>query len=289
MPRFPLRALIAATLAFTLGSAQPALAWGDVGHRTIAAIALANVSPATAAQIDQLLTAEAGLGTPTCKVKSFADAATWPDCLRGEAWRWAYTFPYHYQDSDVPGPGFNAHANCPNGACATAQIERDRRIVADKSLPAAQRLEALAFLAHIVGDIHQPLHAAEHDHDHGGNGVKVSYAGNANGTLHWLWDSAMAERGVATAPSPIIRTYSAAERAQIATGQPADWAQESWVLARDVVYPQVFGHAVAAGEMPSGTFAVSDAQIDAGAPVARQRLVQAGLRLASVLDAALGQ
>lgn len=285
----PFKALFATVAALAVGWAQPALAWGDVGHRTIAAIAQANIKPETAAHIADLLKAEGGLGTPACPVKSLSDAAVWPDCLRGDSQRWAYTFPWHFQDSEVPGPGFDIKGNCSYGACASAQIERNRRILADKSLPVAQRLEALAFLSHIVGDLHQPLHAAEHEHDHGGNSVKVDYPGNPNGNLHWLWDSAIAERAVVTAPAPVVRAYAPEEKAKIATGGVADWAQESWVVARDVVYPQVYGHAVAKGEVASRPVTMTQAQIDADAPVARERIVAAGLRLARLLDEALGQ
>jgi hypothetical protein len=69
------------------------MAWGDLGHRTIANIALANVSPKTKAAIAALLKAQAGLGTTQCPVHSLGDAATWPDCLRSESWRWGHTFP----------------------------------------------------------------------------------------------------------------------------------------------------------------------------------------------------
>ena len=288
----PIKALfatVATVAALAVGWAQPALAWGEVGHRTIAAIAQANIKPETAARIADLLKAEAGLGTVACPVKSLADAAVWPDCLRSDSPRWAYTFPWHFHDSEVPGPGFDLKANCSYGGCVTAQIDRTRRIVADKSLPVAQRLEALAFLTHFVGDLHQPLHAAEHEHDHGGNAVKVDYPGNPNGNLHWLWDSTIAERAVVTAPSPVVRAYTSEERAKIATGTVGDWAQESWVVARDVVYPQVYGHAAGKGEQPHGVVTITQAQIDADAPVARGRIVAAGLRLARVLDEALGQ
>ncbi|HZU62784.1 MAG TPA: S1/P1 nuclease [Novosphingobium sp.] len=277
-----------AAAAAAMAMAGPAMAWGNAGHRMVAEIAEANVPPQVQAEIAQLLAAEAGLGTPACRVHSLADAATWPDCLRGEDWRWAYTFAWHYQDADVLGHGFDAAAHCTYGNCVTAQIARNRRILADRHLPAAQRLEALAFLAHFVGDIHQPLHAADHDDDHGGNGVKASWPGDVPSSLHWFWDKAVAERAIATAPGPMVRLYSAEERARIATGQPADWAQESWQIAHDVVYPQAFGHLPARGEAPPAMVVMSQQQLDADAPIGRQRLVQAGLRLARELTAALG-
>ena len=278
--------LLFAFVLLVLGGARPALAWGEKGHRVIADIAMANVPPRTAAAISGLLRAEAGLDTPTCPVRSLSDAAVWPDCLRGDPDRWGHTFAWHYQDGPVCAAGFDPKAHCPGGNCVTAQIERNRLLLADRSLPPAQRLAALAFLAHFVGDVHMPLHAADHD-DHGGNGVRASWPGHPEGNLHWLWDATMAERAIATADRPLVRVYSPAERARIATGEAAEWARESWQLARRFVYPQAFGHDPCIGRPPEHV-EMSQAQIDAGAPIARQRLLQAGLRLARLLDAVLG-
>lgn len=286
-------------------SAQPALAWGDLGHRTIANIALANVGPQAKEQIATLLKAQKELGTAKCPVKSLGDAANWPDCLRGESWRWGYTFPWHYHDGDITEPAFNIKANCSGGQCATAQIPRFKRILADKSLPAAQRLEALAFLSHVVGDLHQPLHAAEHNHDAGGNGVTVTNlpgepyvinttpptvvnpkAGTLN--LHWMWDNFLVIRTKKAGQLPPVRAYTPAEKAAIATGDVADWAQESWEIARDTVYAQAFGKVVTAQDKTEKNVTIDDAALDADVPIVRQRLQQAGLRLAKMLDEALG-
>jgi hypothetical protein len=288
-----------------LGAAQPVLAWGSLGHTTIANIAQANVSPKVKAQILALLKAQKGLGTKACPVKSLSAAANWPDCLRSESWRWGYTFPWHYHDGDITAAAFDMKANCSGGQCATAQIPRFKRILADKSLPAAQRLEALAFLSHVLGDMHQPLHAAEHDHDAGGNGVIVTnlpgepYVINTTpptvvnpkpGTLnlHWMWDNFLVIRTDKAGQLPAVRRYSAEEKAAIATGDVADWAQESWLIAHDTVYPQVFGKVVSASDKTEKNVIVSDGAIAADIPIVRQRLLQAGLRLARVLDEALG-
>ncbi|MBN9145035.1 MAG: hypothetical protein BGP00_03355 [Novosphingobium sp. 63-713] len=303
--RKSLKLLAAGVAALGLSVSTPALAWGDLGHRTIANIALANVSPKTKAAIDALLTAQEGLGTAQCPVHSLGDAATWPDCLRSESWRWGHTFPWHYHDGDITAPAFDMKANCSGGQCATFQITRFERILADKSLPVAQRLEALAFLSHIVGDLHQPLHAAEHDHDAGGNGVTVTNlpgepyiinttpptvvnpkAGTLN--LHWMWDNFLVIRAQKAGKLPEVRAYSVADRAKIATGGIADWAQESWQIAHDTVYPQAFGHVVSAEEKTAKDVTISDAAIAQDIPIVSQRLLQGGLRLAKVLDETLG-
>jgi hypothetical protein len=197
-----------------------------LGHRTVGEIAYANVKPEVAAQIDELLKNEAQLGMPACPVKNIADAAVYPDCLRAASWRWAYTFPFHYQDIDVDKP-FDMKEACASGNCVTAQITRTRRELADRSLPAAQRMAALIFLVHFVGDLHQPLHAAEHEHDAGGNQVMVSniqapsYVANGvlvdnkgkPANLHSVWDTVVVERAEGRAPARRARLQPCREGA----------------------------------------------------------------------------
>lgn len=263
----------------------PVLAWGAYGHRTVAAIALRNVTPATRKRIAALLTAERELGTPKCRAGTFEDAATWPDCIRGEGWRWGYTSPWHYHDQPIC-KAFDAKADCAFGNCVTVQIERNARLLADRSLPRAQRLEALAFLAHFVGDIHQPLHGAD-NHDQGGNTVKASYGIVPGKNLHSIWDSLLTERAISSAAPPLVRDYDAGERAQLATGEAGDWLRESWTIARDFLYPQAFGKLPCDTDVPTQVTWPEPA-IEASLPIIERRIEQAGLRLARMLDAALG-
>lgn len=302
MPRLFRRLIV--LLAFAgLAQAPAAMAWGEAGHRAVADLAAANIKPKTAATIARLLKADPQLGTPDCRARSLREAAYWPDCLRAEAWRWKHTFPWHYQDQPVCG-AFDVKALCPDDACVTAQIERNRRILAMRGLSDAQRLEALAFLVHLVGDIHQPLHAAEFNHDAGGNaevvvnqkpeayvlntstGPRVISADRKPPSFHWFWDKAMAERALAAEPG-MVRRYSSEERAAIATGTPADWLKESWEAARTVAYPDAFGRDPCAGP-PLRELTISEETIRAETPLAARRLRQAGLRLARMLDEALG-
>ena len=279
-----IRRLVAVLAALAWAWSAPAFAWGEYGHRTVAAIAMANVRPETRARIAELVKAEQGLGTPQCRVRSLDDASYWPDCLRGQAWRWAYTFPWHYQTEPVCR-AFDPKANCANGECVSAQIERNRRVLADRSLPAAQRLEALAFLAHLVGDIHMPLHSGDNE-DHGGNAVKASYGIAPSGNLHWLWDSAQAERSISSARPALVRHYGAEERKALSGGTVADWGHESWELAH-TVYIRAFGRDPCDGKPAPKSVVWSDASIEASIPDAQKRITQAGLRLADLLDAAL--
>jgi hypothetical protein len=275
--------LIAALAALALVVPAPAAAWGYFGHRTTAQIADANVRPETRAAIARLLRYEAQIGTPDCSLATLADAATWPDCVRREGWRWGYTAAWHYRTAPVC-EAYDERANCPGGNCVTAQIARNQRILADESLPGNVRLEALAFMVHFAGDVHMPLHSGDKD-DRGGNDRVTDYGIVPDLNLHSIWDSALAERAITSADPPLVRRYSAEERAVIATGGPHDWGRESWQLARDFVYRTAFDRDPCQGDLPLET-ALSQQDIVASIPVSQQRVTQAGLRIARLLDEA---
>lgn len=267
--------------------ARPALAWGEFGHQSTASIAWANVSPQTRAAVRELLRAEKGLGTPYCHVRNLEEASYWPDCIRREGWRWAYSFPWHYQTMNICKP-YDPRANCASGNCVTGQIERNRRVLADKSLPTAQRLEALAWLTHFVGDLHMPLHSGDNN-DLGGNKVDARYGIAPGNNLHAVWDGPMAERGISSAVPPLIRRYTAAERAALDTGEIADWGRESWQMAKALVYARAFDRDPCNGAEAPKEIVWSNEDIEASLPAVRQRISQAGLRLARLLDGALSK
>ena len=273
-------ALIAALLAL---APVPALAWGEFGHRTTGAIALENIRPETRAGIARLLRAEKQLGTPECDLKSLSDATVWPDCVRRTRWRWGYTAAWHYRTTPIC-EDYQPWRNCSGGNCVTAQIERNQRLLADESLPAHIRLEALAFMVHFVGDIHMPLHSGDRD-DRGGNGRETDYGIVPDLNLHWIWDGPLAERAITSARPALVRRYSAVEKAEIATGTAPDWGRESWQLARDFVYPTAFDREACGDELPEQT-ALSQDDIVAAIPHSQRRIQQAGLRMARLLDEA---
>lgn len=274
--------LLAAALAL-LAIPAPASAWGYFGHETTAWIALANVSPQSRAAIARLFRHEREIGTPKCRLRSLENAATWPDCLRGEGWRWGYTFAWHYQTEPI-GEAYDARKNCGGGSCVSAQIARNHRILADESLPGNVRLEALAFLVHFAGDIHMPLHSGDNE-DRGGNDIVTTYGIAPGLNLHSIWDSALAERAITAADPPLVRRYSPAERATLAGGEAADWGRESWELTRGFVYANALGREPVGGEKPTSAI-LSQEAIVAAVPVAERRIVQAGLRIAALLDSA---
>ncbi|MFA6219407.1 MAG: S1/P1 nuclease [Erythrobacter sp.] len=266
-----------------LAAPAPALAWGGYAHRTTADIALANVRPGTRAGIARLLRAAPQLGTPDCALATLADASVWPDCLRGEGWRWGYSFAWHYQTEPVIEP-YDARKNCAGGNCISAQIERNQRILADERLPDAVRLEALAFLVHFIGDIHMPLHSGDRE-DRGGNDRETAYGFVPGLNLHRVWDGPLAERAITSAAPSLVRRYGPDERAGLDGGAAADWGRESWEISRGFVYPEAFDCAPCTGPLPDKAALTQD-DIERALPIARRRIAQAGLRMARYLDEA---
>lgn len=280
-----IRALVMAAALLASLLVQPAFAWGSLGHRTVAAIAWANVRPQTRDQLGYLLKQSRVLNTPECAVRTLSDASTWADCVRKDGDRFRFASRWHFQDEDICRP-YDPKEDCADGNCVTAQIERDRRLLADRNRPLRDRVMALMFLVHFVGDIHQPLHSADHAGDRGGNDLLVRGGPWDGFNMHELWDVEVAQAAINASPEPMVRGYSADERAKLSGGTQWDWGRESWGLARTQVY------AAALGGDPCRQGAPRYASFDKAAmnralPIARVRIVQAGLRLTRMLDEAL--
>ena len=275
-----LLALLAALLP------APAYAWWEYGHETTARVAERQMSPRARAEVARLLRAAPPLATPTCPLRTLADASVWPDCIKRLSPRWAYAFSWHYQNVDICRP-FDLKAACRDGNCVSAQVDRQAKLLGDRRLPARERLEALAFLTHFVGDLHTPLHAGDKG-DLGGNRQRTSYGivTGARLNLHTVWDGYLAERAISTAPADatgLLAGYSPAERAAMALGTTEDWSRESWAVARD------FAYATALGGEPckAAVGKLDDKAIEALIAPTRLQIVRGGLRLARLLDEAL--
>lgn len=269
-------------------SAAPAWGWSEYGHNIIGAIAEENVAPRTRAAMNRLFAAEPLLGTPECRLRNVRDASTWPDCIRRDRVRFAYTAPWHYQNVNICKP-FETQSSCANGNCVSAQIDRNTALLKDTSLPRHMRLEALANLIHFVGDLHQPLHAGDRD-DRGGNDLDVHWGIVPNRNLHGIWDNALAERSLSADPM-IVRRYSPGERSAMQGGNVTDWSRESWQLSRDLAYARALDDDPCAPEAlanpPATPPVIDEADVAASEALVRTQAVRAGLRLARLLDEAL--
>ncbi len=280
-----LKALILAALLLAPAAAS---AWWEYGHYTIGRIAQMNAKPTTVRALNQLIARSSELGTPTCPIRNIEDAAYWPDCVRQLRERFSYSFPWHYQNVDICKP-FDPKSACKDGNCVSDQIERNTKLLGDKSLPVRERVMALAFLAHFVGDLHMPLHAGDRG-DRGGNDFAASYgiiAGRAN--LHSIWDGYLAERAISAAQADatgILMELAPGAREEMKLGTVTDWSRESWQASRDYAYGSVM--ADPCGPKPETRPVIGEETTQRLVPIVRKQIARGGLRLARLLDEALG-
>jgi hypothetical protein len=229
--------------------------WGVKGHQTIALIAQSQLTPATRATIDRLLAQEPG--------SSLMSISTWSDEHRdGTNTRWHYiNFPRgdcHYQKQ----------RDCPDGQCVIEAIKTQRAIF-HSTAPDTDKLLALKFLVHLVGDIHQPLHAGFGD-DRGGNTYQVQY--RTEGTnLHAIWDNAMLEQ---FGRNPVaLANFALSDRSlkkPFPSSDVVGWAEQSCaIVSAPGFYP---GHLV------------TEDYMEEYAPVAELQILRAGFRLAALLN-----
>lgn len=279
------RFLTALLALIAIGLATPASAYWEFGHETVAQIAYRNIRPDTRHAVDALLRQSKLLETEACPARTIEQASVWADCIKTLGPRFSYAYNWHYQNVNICKP-FDLKSACKDGNCVSAQIERDVKLLKDKTVPVRERVQALAFMIHFVGDLHQPLHAGDRG-DLGGNQVIAAYGDYAPPklNLHSVWDGYLAERAITTPPSP-VRVYSPAEKAEMQAGSVEDWSRESYQVAHDVAYASALG-GDACAPVPPRTM-IDQATIARIVPAARLEVERGGLRLARLLDDALG-
>jgi nuclease S1 len=270
-------------------AAQAAFAWGPQGHRTIGAIADRLLTPEAHAAVLEILADDRDkFGNPSGRT-TLESVSEWSDEIRGTP---AERSTWHYDD--VPVCGSEAKARyCPAAQCNTGQLARLIGVLRDAHTPPRERDEALKWVVHLLGDIHQPLHAADNG-DHGGNLVPVALEGvrtRGRENLHRAWDNdlvqlALQARNHQQPPRDIdaLAAEAANLEREVGQGTPDSWARESNNLARNVAYHYP---GFACNSFPSGIVVLDAAYLDAAELVVRERLLLAGARLANVLNAAL--
>jgi hypothetical protein len=247
-----------------------AQAWSDEGHQIVALIADHYLQADVRARVYSLLaTDQSGLTTD----RGIAAESTWADRYREHH---PDSGDWHYVDIELDESP-SAHGQL------LARIEQFRAQLCAPATTQPDRLFALQFLLHLVGDLHQPLHAAD-DHDRGGNQKQVSARGERRASLHHYWDAVFVRRlgeDAAAISQRLIAEITPAERATAARGTPAAWARESFAIARAEVY----------GQLPPGDLRgvhVLDVNYVRNARLTVRRQLQlAGLRLAQMLNEAL--
>jgi hypothetical protein len=261
MPALPSRALVALLAALAVTLPSPALAWGKTGHRVVAQIADARLTPRTRQAVKSIL-----------GVETLAEAANWPDTMKSDPspfWQ-RQASPWHYVT--VPAGKTYADVGAPPEGDAVTALTRFSATLRDPRTALAERQAALRFVVHIVGDLHQPLHTGNGT-DRGGNDRKVTFFGRAT-NLHTVWDSALVddEQLSFTELSTWLaaRVTPAAARDWAST-DPRVWIAESAAL-RDRIYPA------------AGQDTLSYAYVYENTPRMELQLERGGVRLAAYLN-----
>jgi S1/P1 Nuclease len=278
----------------------PAHAWGDEGHEIVALIAQHYLDPAVATRVDSILAADATHLTPNTNIDF---EATWADKYR-ESGTAPYneTHNWHFVDLEISGPDLKSACfgePALNGALASAGpaqdcvVDKINEFAAELKDPATtdqERLYALQFILHFVGDLHQPLHSSDNN-DRGGNDEKVkavpalpSSAGKSSGVLHGFWDTqfvALQGKSASTVAKRLITKITQAQRTKWSSGTPADWANETFAVSKVNAY----------GPLPAPTsphnYTLPKAYVTNAKGVVVTQLSKAGVRLAFVLNSAL--
>jgi hypothetical protein len=286
-------AKLVALLLSAISLLTPAMcsAWGREGHEVVAEIAQQRLTPAVQRAVDELLTGDLlANGQPSGRT-TLAQVSSWADEIKDTAEGRA-TARWHYENFPVCGTA-SPQKICPGGDCIENALAREIRLLADHTATPQQRNEALKWVVHLVADMHQPLHAADHD-DSGGNGVHVSFFGHAYDShrllnLHSLWDTVLVRRALEDAggaPAFVALPISPVEAREWEEAEPNQWMAESLSLARTVAYGDL-GAAFSCTAQIEDTVEIGQAYYDAAAPVVRMRLRQAGVRLAKILNVVL--
>jgi len=297
---------IQVTLALLLASllvAAHAWSWGSAGHHIIAIIAEQRLSPAVREKIRSLLMdgkySIIDISTCADQLRSTdRPGGTMCQTLAGEVPPTNGT--WHYIDIPVPTTATTLEAFCPQGDCVTAKITsfaETLRISQDD----AQRRQALLFLVHLVGDIHQPLHTVDRACDKGGNSEQVGFSldgQHSDVKLHQVWDTKeldllMADyhvTGEHDLAEALIASISPAEAEKWASATPEQMAWESYKIAVTRVYPAVPYHDFCGTQDPAPTETdLSLPYEEEGTRVVQVQLMKAGVRLAAILESALAE
>jgi hypothetical protein len=291
-------------------------AWWDGGHETVAYIAYQKLTPATRKRVDALLQRNPmyaswtqGIAPDKQGLVAFVKAATWPDCIKSSACSSGFTS----DGGDVPpgkptdaqNIGYDDHlmhkywhfVDVPYSAGAPGQPSKEPNALTEiKLLTDAIGTDEsddiksydVAWLEHLVGDIHQPLHATSRftrnhpDGDAGGNSVALC-AKPCRDELHAYWDGLLGDApmidALTTYGNQLLKRKKPANAAET---DPAKWVDESFALAKSTVYVAP----ISDDNDPAQTISARpDAAYGAAAlRVAKSQALLAGYRLAALLN-----
>jgi hypothetical protein len=298
------RALAVSAAVIGLSASSGAQAWGPEGHSLIMHIAYNGLAKPLQQRFDAIMAGgdidhaydhfdrkKGRMVHENCQAHNLDQLANWADCVRYDKGNphFASTAAYHFDDIPLCGAPPKSEY-CKDGACGTEALKHYYGVLRDARRPANERLEALAWVVHLVGDLHQPLHSITNgtpeSSDNGGNGVVVTGPGGAP-NLHSFWDSGLIRLSYAT-PAAALQSLTADAKAKEAAWgsqmNPDLWARDAHAIASEAY----------AGLKPpppcnakSFRTTIDQNYVNRFKPKVRQQLGMAAVRLRNLLRSAL--
>lgn len=170
-----MKLFFAVTLALI---SSAAFSWGPQGHMIVAQLAENHLTPAAKASVKRIL-----------RNATLASVSNWADAVKGKP-EWSHTKTWHFVTIE-DGQTYSTSEHSHEGDVVSA-ISELVKVLRDQKASPSDKENALKFIVHFVGDIHQPLHVGRGD-DRGGNEIRLTFEGKGT-NLHALWDTIMIQK-----------------------------------------------------------------------------------------------
>ena len=239
--------------------------WGEDGHSAIGILALQQIQTETRLELLSIL--------GNLDDQSTIKACNWPDEVR-ETPEWEWSYPLHYINLPKGENRYSKARDCPDQLCATEAIKRYADILGDEQAGKTERQQAFAWLCHLTGDLHQPLHAG-FAIDRGGNNFRIVFE-NEETNLHGFWDRTLINSRVGNWKGllNVLAEYPVVEACNGWSPDAVDqWTEESHLLVVEEIYPR--------------DQTISDSYADKSWLIMQQRMTTAASRLAELLNTIL--
>jgi len=253
----------------------PAAGWSLGGHDIICEIAFQRLTDAGRALVF------AAREHDPDPAPTFYRSCGWPDSSRYADHK--ATYEYHFMNVvDPDADEMVMERDCANYDCVQLAVVRYANYLAadpgDSESMQIRRANALKFMAHFVGDLHQPQHVG-YAYDRGGNDTRVDFYDQENQNLHAVWDFHIPDR-MGLYDDPIATAHRLGAEitdAEVAAWETLDvvaWSRESYEVIKNLVY-----------DLPADD-KIGDEYFNRAAPVIEERLKQGGVRVAYLINSA---
>ena len=265
--------ILLSAVLLILSPVDKASAWGADGHRLICAMAEAKLTPEAKSMLSETL--RMGKFLDNNADEEFPEACLWPDKARHTTHKGSYE--EHFINVPKSEDSVDLARDCAALNCVATAIQRNLVYLsrdAQGKREKARKAAALRFLAHFVGDLHQPLHVGNGE-DWGGNKIRVNWYGK-KANLHGIWDYEILKKAGITYPDGL--EYLQEIKPEDSASDVLAWIRTSFRLARDNAYKDTEGNLIASGDT------LGDAYFERAKPIVMSQISLSSSRLAYLLN-----